>query len=66
MSDNDATIKQHIGVYFAMQPSDPFLVVSVPGCGTTVNYAVNEIPMHDVPCPCGDPTHWLVKWQAPK
>ena len=29
-------------------------------CGTTVSY--RDIPDHDVPCPCGDKTHYIVKY----
>lgn len=35
-------------------------------CGTTIGYeTLDAIPLHDVPCPCGDPNHWLVKWEIP-
>ncbi len=66
MSDSDATSKEHVGALFVMSPDDPFVIIVMGGCGTTFSYRVNEIPMHDVPCPCGDPKHWLVKWEAPK
>ena len=29
-------------------------------CGTSV--CLRDIPKDDVPCPCGDPTHYLVKY----
>jgi hypothetical protein len=32
-------------------------------CGTEIVSALNgEAPESDLPCPCGDPTHWLVKY----
>ncbi len=34
--------------------------------GKTTNYATfNDIPDHDVPCECGDPNHWIIKYQKP-
>lgn len=31
-------------------------------CGNRNNFAsINDIPLYDVPCPCGNPNHWLVK-----
>lgn len=24
-----------------------------------------EVPTVDVPCPCGNAKHWLVRWEAP-
>ncbi len=32
-------------------------------CGNFITYPdVEDIPMEDVLCPCGDSTHWLVKY----
>lgn len=32
-------------------------------CGTKVSYeTLDDIPQGDVPCPCGDPTHFLIKY----
>ncbi len=32
-------------------------------CGNKLTGAsILEAPLVSVPCPCGDPTHWLVKW----
>lgn len=25
---------------------------------------LDSIPLYDVPCPCGNPTHWFVKWEV--
>lgn len=43
------------------------LPVQVPGCQTVTIYLTPEsLPAVDVPCPCGNPTHWLVKFYEPK
>ena len=45
-------------------PDDPALVVGMPDCGGSAVYdTVNDIPLVDVPCPCGDPRHWLIKYE---
>ncbi len=32
--------------------------------GETIRYKTFfDIPEHSVPCPCGDPTHWLIKYE---
>lgn len=32
-------------------------------CGDSITYPdIDDIPMKDVPCSCGDPTHWFVKF----
>ena len=37
------------------------LVVKMP-CGVTVHFRNAEcVPLHSVPCPCGDPNHWLIQ-----
>ena len=37
------------------------LVINMP-CGVTVRYKSAEcVPSHSVPCPCGDPNHWLIQ-----
>jgi len=34
-------------------------------CGNRALYKTFEdIPRVDVPCPCGDPTHWLVQYRT--
>ncbi len=33
-------------------------------CGGSESYQTAEdIPLVNVPCPCGDPTHWLLKYE---
>ncbi len=47
-------------------PASPVLSMELP-CGEKVEYQeVEDIPFHDVPCPCGDPNHWFVKYEAEK
>jgi len=30
-------------------------------CGNSIKcVSVDELPKHNVPCPCGNPKHWLV------
>jgi len=33
-------------------------------CGSKVKYnTIFDIPNEDIPCPCGNPNHWLVKYE---
>ena len=37
------------------------LMICMP-CGVTVRFPDAEcVPTHSVPCPCGDPNHWLIQ-----
>jgi hypothetical protein len=39
-----------------------FLSITMP-CGQKVEYEKSsDIPFESVPCPCGDPKHWLIKY----
>ena len=58
-----------MGVLGALERADleldttTLLVVSLEACGGQATYrTAEEVPLVDVPCPCGDPNHWLVKW----
>jgi len=32
-------------------------------CGEVIIYYRHcDVPVKDVPCPCGDPNHWLIKY----
>lgn len=34
-------------------------------CGETITCkTLEDIPLEDLPCPCGDPNHWLVRWET--
>ena len=38
-------------------------ICSLQSCGGRAVYrTADDIPLVDVPCPCGDPNHWLIKW----
>ena len=39
------------------------LVVELRDCGGKESYKTwDDIPNESVPCPCGNPTHWLIKY----
>lgn len=47
------------------ETNSTLLVVSLEACGGQATYrTADDVPLVDVPCPCGDPNHWLVKWRA--
>lgn len=32
-------------------------------CGESITCeTLEDVPLEDTPCPCGDPNHWLVRW----
>ena len=38
------------------------LTIEMP-CGEVATYeTLEDIPLVDTPCPCGDPDHWSVRW----
>ena len=50
-----------------LKARDIFLVASLEPCGGQATYrTIEEVPLVDVPCPCGDPNHWLIKWSEEK
>ena len=45
----------------AQLKNEPFITITL-NCGHKVVYQTFEdIPSEDVPCPCGNPKHWMVK-----
>ena len=49
-------------VYF--NPLMPLLKITMP-CGESVVYrSLEEIPSISTLCPCGNPKHWLIKYEA--
>lgn len=47
-------------------PNFYLLGISLEACGGRVTYrTADDVPLVDVPCPCGDPNHWLIKWEPP-
>ena len=46
-----------------LQGHDMPIQVSMP-CRTTVLWEqVDDVPLVDTPCPCGDERHWVVKYE---
>lgn len=44
-------------------PNFILLAVTITLCGGRATYrTADDIPLVDVPCPCGDPSHWLIRW----
>ena len=45
-----------------IDPEAPYAVITM-DCGEEKTYRrIEDIPTEDVPCPCGNPNHWIVKW----
>ena len=43
---------------------EPFIKLTMP-CGKSLSYQnFEDIPQVDTPCPCGNPKHWLVKYDV--
>lgn len=44
-----------------------FWTIQMP-CGEIINFArprdIMGLPIMDIPCPCGDKSHWLVKFEV--
>ena len=49
----------------ALAPVEALLPIEITmPCGNVLKLtAIAELPAVDVPCPCGDPTHWLMKYR---
>ena len=45
---------------------DYVLICDMP-CGNSLKLRsykeIRQLPIKDVPCPCGDPTHWLIRYK---
>jgi len=59
-------VKQQLQLHRARGfPDEAFSAVmtGIKSCGTKVYYkTLDDVPLDDTPCPCGDPNHWLVTW----
>ncbi len=45
------------------EAGEPVMVVRLEGCGGHAEYwTFAAIPWEDVPCPCGNPNHWLIRY----
>lgn len=52
----------HADEVTSTQAPIPYLSVTLP-CGTIVSYeTAKDIPEVDVPCPCGDKSHWIIRY----
>lgn len=48
---------------FDGRPGMAFMRVDMP-CGSVVVYKTADmVPAESVPCPCGDPNHWVIKYE---
>lgn len=59
-----AAVRQKIeaaGLLFS--PDVPYLQLTRFECGAVVEYwSEEEVPATSVPCPCGDPSHWMIRY----
>lgn len=45
--------------------ADAVLEISLDPCGSKVSYKTfDDIPEQDVPCPCGNPDHWMIRYHC--
>jgi hypothetical protein len=60
-----------IGMMFVMEGPEEFMrnqkheyiCISL-SCGNSLSLKAGDVlPSEDIPCPCGDPNHWLVKFE---
>ncbi len=52
------------GLFLSQYSSKDRPPITIMPCGYQVEYkTIEDIPDHDVPCPCGSPNHWLVKYE---
>ena len=55
--------------FFKGQDGAPYLHIELVGeklgcSGCSVDYKTEaDVPEHSVPCPCGNPKHWLIKYK---
>ncbi len=67
-ADNPEALREYVRSYLAETrlaalPYAPELSITMPGCDKKVDYAtVDDIPDVDVPCPCGDEAHYMIKY----
>lgn len=44
-------------------PDRPVLTITMP-CGVCQEYSTyDDIPDVDIACPCGNPSHWIIKYE---
>lgn len=75
LSDSPGTIRQMIfeegsctvdlvedKVTWLQDLPEPFVEV-IMTCGAREAYKVEDIPQHSLPCSCGNPSHWIIKYR---
>ena len=66
VTGNKQTLVDHLKNQFGVPLPMVELVIQM-SCGHQVTYKTkDDIPDTDVPCPCGDPTHWFIRYQDEK
>ncbi len=59
------SIRDMAGKLWSEAHPDAALLTITLVCGGSVSYQTeDDIPLVDVPCPCGDSTHWLLKYEV--
>ena len=61
----DKSRKEIVHECFDSVPVDnehPLLEISWPCGGHAIYHTAGDVPLVDVPCQCGNPDHWLIKW----
>ncbi len=60
--NRQALIESKKSVLAVGHPEPPYLTVTLQGYSATYQTEA-DLPYHSVPCPCGNPTHWLIKYE---
>ena len=56
-------VEEHPSALGGLVYGAPFLRVELAECGSGITYSTEvDVPEESVPCPCGNPTHWLIKY----
>ncbi len=64
-ADNRAVLLEFLGRYVPVDPLSCFSLLSIQmPCGQRMEYEKEaDIPVDSVHCPCGDPTHWIIRYE---
>jgi len=65
LSDEKHEAGRVVGIMATGIDREHFWTITMP-CGRVYTYPINGLPDHDVPCDCGDPAHWVVKYEDGK
>lgn len=59
-AENPEALREYLSGFHA--PTGPIVEIVGP-CGSKIEYAtIADIPDINVPCPCGNERHWVVKY----